>query len=90
MQGKHDVAVAWRYVAGMLNLVRHRHGALRVETRGILCCGLRDLRHPVTHHLMISSALTKIDCGTLMSSALAVIRLTTSSNRVGCLWVANS
>jgi hypothetical protein len=33
---------------------------------------------------MTSSARNSIDCGTVMPSALAVLRLMTISNRVGC------
>ncbi len=35
-------------------------------------------------HSMTSSARARIDCGTVRPSALAVLRLTTSSNVVGC------
>src|SRR5215472_379000 len=37
-----------------------------------------------TFHSITSSARTRIDGGTVMPSALAVLRLTTSSNVVGC------
>jgi hypothetical protein len=35
-------------------------------------------------HSMTSSARARIDCGTVRPSAVAVLRLTTSSNLVGC------
>src|SRR6185436_15469377 len=35
-------------------------------------------------HSMTSSARARIDCGTVRPSALAVLRLMTSSNLVGC------
>jgi hypothetical protein len=40
-------------------------------------------------HSITSSARTKINCGTVRPSALAVLRLTTSSNFVGC-WTGRS
>ena len=42
-----------------------------------------DERPPV-HHWIISSARTKMDCGIVSPRALAVFRLITSSNLVGC------
>src|ERR1700720_4753021 len=39
---------------------------------------------PSFHHSITSSARTRIDCGTVRPSALAVFMLTTSSNVVGC------
>src|SRR5262249_59496485 len=42
-----------------------------------------DERSPV-HYRMISSARTNSDCGIVRPSALAVLRLITNSNLVGC------
>src|SRR5215468_9739293 len=42
-----------------------------------------DERSPV-HHWMISSARTRTDCGIVSPSVLAVLRLITNSNVVGC------
>src|SRR5206468_10831408 len=39
---------------------------------------------PARDHSIISSARRRIDCGTVMPSAFAVLRLITSSNLVGC------
>src|SRR5262244_1352927 len=41
------------------------------------------------YHSMTSVAQARIDGGTVRPSALAVLRLTTSSNRVGC-WTGRS
>jgi hypothetical protein len=39
---------------------------------------------PAVHHWITSSALSKSDCGMVRPRALAVLRLMTSSNLVGC------
>src|SRR4029077_3960326 len=51
-------------------------------------------KHPLSDwgtpaHSITSSARARIDGGTVRPSALAVLRLTTSSNRVGC-WTGRS
>src|SRR5262245_13442057 len=52
-------------------------------------CAQRPKQEPVqerapVHHWMISSARTRMDCGIVRPRALAVLRLMTSSNFVGC------
>ncbi len=46
-------------------------------------CPAQDARREEIHSIT-SSARTRMDCGIVMPRALAVLRLTTSSNRVGC------
>ena len=69
----------------------HRHRLLlRAEcARGGHRATQQQHQLPTLHHSMTSSASARIDGGTVRPSALAVLRLTTSSNRVGC-WTGRS
>ena len=85
------------------NRLRPRPGEplLRKPITGIaFCCARRARGHAVTappssehevapSHSMTSSARARIDGGTVRPSALAVLRLMTSSNLVGC-WTGRS
>jgi len=55
-------------------LRKHRHGGAQPQRE----------RGGNAVHSMTSSARARIDGGTVSASALAVLRLTTSSNVVGC------
>jgi hypothetical protein len=49
-----------------------------------MLCGSRNPTEPTTQLLITSSAATSSVSGTVKPSALAVLRLMTSSNFVGC------
>ena len=68
---------------------RHR---LLLRAHGARCCyraAHQEHQLAAFHHSMTSSARARIDGGTVRPSALAVLRLTTSSNVVGC-WTGRS
>src|SRR5262249_41940507 len=54
------------------------------ERRGEEASGQRAEEGPASGHWMTSSARANSDCGIVRPSALAVLRLITSSNFVGC------
>src|SRR5207245_8024205 len=84
-KGGHDARSISR--APLVDVANHGH-------RRLLRCGRErygedapthdaDERSPV-HHRRLSSARTRIDCGIVKPRALAVLRLMTNSNFVGC------
>jgi hypothetical protein len=79
------IRVTVRRAAGLLaGMGWTRLGSLflRLPTRALT--GQHVISSAGTGHSMTSSARSRIDCGIVRPSALAVFRLITSSNRVGC------
>jgi hypothetical protein len=69
----------------LTSLVPMRDVGVAADTGPALGVGVVTATALVEHgYWMISSARTSIDCGIVNLSALAVLRLTISSNLVGC------